>query len=224
LKPGDTIEYRAGGRTLTARVAAIHKADSNSMGAGWFGLVFSAAAFDEMPAIYYGAVRVDPTLVGSVQRILYERFPTVTVINFADTMKMVQEIVDQVALVIRFLSGFAILAGVVILAASVAGQRFRRLREVVILKTLGGTRRRVAAIFSVEFLILGTVAGIMGSLLAYAFTNLLWQRFFEGDHVPFHTGVTLISILATAVIANAAGWLASFRILAQKPLEVLREE
>ena len=33
-----------------------------------------------------------------------------------------------------------------------------------------------------------------------------------------------IAILATAVLAIATGWVASFRILGQKPLEVLREE
>jgi len=31
-------------------------------------------------------------------------------------------------------------------------------------------------------------------------------------------------ILAEALVAVAAGWLASYRILGQKPLEVLRDE
>jgi hypothetical protein len=31
-------------------------------------------------------------------------------------------------------------------------------------------------------------------------------------------------MLAVPLIANTAGWLASFRILGRKPLEVLREE
>jgi putative ABC transport system permease protein len=81
------------------------------------------------------------------------------VVNIADALAIVQRVVDQIALVIRFLSAFAILAGAIILAASVAGTRFRRVREVVILKTLGGTRSQVQRIFSVEFLTLGAVAG-----------------------------------------------------------------
>ena len=51
-----------------------------------------------------------------------------------------QEVVDQIALVIRFISAFAILAGAIILASSIAGTRFRRVREIVIFKTLGATR------------------------------------------------------------------------------------
>jgi predicted lysophospholipase L1 biosynthesis ABC-type transport system permease subunit len=58
-------------------------------------------------------------------------------------------------------------------ASGVAGTRFRRMREVVILKTIGGTRSRIAAIFSVEFLLLGATAGLMGTALANAFAALV---------------------------------------------------
>src|SRR5205823_61005 len=150
--------------------------------------------------------------VAALQRAIYEKYPTVTVINAADVLQIVQGVVDQIALVIRFISLFAILAGVIILASSVAGTRFRRIREVVILKTLGSTRRRVAGIFSVEFLILGAVAGVMGSLLAAGFFSLLLKRFFEGQF-RFDPLATLFAVVVTAAIANTAGWLASFRIL-----------
>jgi len=136
---------------------------------------------------------------------------------------IVQDVVDQIALVIRFISLFTILAGAIILASSVAGTRFRRIREVVILKTLGATRRRVAGIFSVEFLILGAVAGLIGGILASGFSGLLLVRFFEG-RLRFDPLPNLLAIALTALIANTAGWLASFRILGRKPLDVLREE
>ena len=110
------------------------------------------------------------------QREAFEKFPTVTVVNIADALEIVQQVVDQIALVIRFLSAFAILAGAIILAASIAGTRFRRVREVVILKTLGATRRHVGRIFSVEFLTLGTVAGLMGGILATIFSSLVLKR------------------------------------------------
>ena len=88
---------------------------------------------------------------------------------------------------------------------SVAGTRFRRMREVVILKTLGATRWRVSRIFSVEFLVLGAVAGLMGGLLAGGFANLLLNRMLDA-----RTSIPLIpialSVVVTALIANAAGW------------------
>jgi putative ABC transport system permease protein len=94
---------------------------------------------------------------------------------------------------------------------------------VVILKTLGGTKRQVSRIFSVEFLALGAVAGLLGALLAAVFSNLVLKRLLDA-HYQFDPRATLLAVLLTAVLADASGWLASFRILRQKPLEVLREE
>jgi len=108
-------------------------------------------------------------------------------------------------------------------ASSIAGTRFRRMREVVILKTLGATRRRIAWIFTVEFLALGAVAGLMGSLLASAFAALVLRRLLE---IEFHLDVPAhaLTVAIAAVVAAGAGWAASFRVLGRKPLEILREE
>jgi putative ABC transport system permease protein len=43
-------------------------------------------------------------------------------------------------------------------------------------------------------------------------------------HYQVQGWATLIAIVATAVLASAAGWAACYRILGQKPLAVLREE
>jgi putative ABC transport system permease protein len=105
----------------------------------------------------------------------------------------------------------------------VAGTRFRRIREVAILKTLGATRNRLSAIFSMEFTLLGIVAGLMGSLLASLFSGLLLTRFFEAKYEVAWLPI-LVCVVTTALVANLAGWLASMRILGQKPLIVLRGE
>jgi|SRR5579871_1085838 len=222
LHPGSQMEWESGGRSFRARVAAVHRIDEVYMFSR-IEFIFSAATLDGLPVIYYGGLRVEPRAVGALQRATYEKFPTVTVVNVADVLDIVQQVVDQIALVVRFISMFAILAGIVILASSVAGTRFRRIRETVILKTLGATRVRVAGIFSVEFLVLGAVAGLMGSLLATAFSALLLKRWLDAD---FRVDLlpNLACVVLTALVANAAGWLASYRILSQKPLDVLRAE
>ena len=129
---------------------------------------------------------------------------------------------DQITLVIRFLAGSQFLSGLIILASSVASTRFRRMREVVVLKTLGATRNRIATVFSVEFVVLGLLAGAVGTVFANVLSGILLHRM----DVVFQRDVrgSLIAVVGTAVLAVATGWIASFRILGQKPLEVLREE
>ncbi len=222
LRPGARMEWTAGGVSLSARVACIHRVEDVRFGPR-LDFVFSPGALDGMPATYFGGARVRPRDVAALQRAVYQRYPTVTVINAAEVLEIVQGVVDQVAVVVRFVALFAILAGVIILASSVAGTRFRRIREAAILKTLGATRRRVVAVFSIEFLILGGVAGLAGGLLASGFSAMLLRRMLDA---PFRFDLlpNLAAIVLTAVVATGAGWLASYRILGQKPLEVLRNE
>ena len=207
---------------LRTRVVSIHRINPHRLRAR-LDYFFSPGTLDGLPSVYYGAARVTPASVPSLQRAIYTRFPTITVINMADVIERIQDIINQVSLIIRFISIFAIVAGATILASSVAGTRFRRIREVVIFKTLGATRSRIAQIFSAEFLILGTIAGIMGSLLATAFSMVVIKQLLKTDF-HFEVWPEVIAVVLTAVIAATAGWAASYRILGQKPLEVLRGE
>jgi putative ABC transport system permease protein len=94
----------------------------------------------------------------------------------------------------------------------------------VILKTFGGSRSKIARIFSVEFLLLGGAAGVLGSALATGFTALIMKRFFNEAEFNFQWQALAISIVGSALLANLAGWAASARILGQKPLAILRED
>ena len=222
LKPGDLIDWSIWSRTIRTRVSCVERTESIRM-SGRFEFIFSPGQLDGFPAVYYGSARVRPPDVPALQRVVYRQFPTVTVVNIADVMQIVEDVVQRIATVIRFISAFTVLAGAVMVASSVAGTRFRRMREVVTLKTLGATRRRIAWIFSVEFLALGVVAGLMGTALASGFAAVVLKKLLE---VEFHPSIPthLAAVAIAAAVATAAGWAASFRILGRKPLEILREE
>jgi putative ABC transport system permease protein len=222
VHPGSTIEWDVWQHPVSTRVACIQRTESIRMTAR-FEFLFSPGQLAGYPAVYYGSARVRPADVADLQRVVYQRFPTVTVVNMADVMQIVEDVVQRIALVIRFISAFTILAGAVMVASSVAGTRFRRMHEVVILKTLGATRARIAWIFSVEFLALGAVAGLMGSLLASAFAALVLSKLLEIDYHP-DLRMGAATVAATALVAAGAGWAASFRILGRRPLEILRHE
>jgi putative ABC transport system permease protein len=93
----------------------------------------------------------------------------------------------------------------------------------VVLKTLGATRPRIASIFSIEFAVLGLIAAVVGLIFANGLARILLLRVF---HFDYHLNIVwnLAALCATAALTVAAGWLASHRVLGQKPLEVLREE
>lgn len=221
LSVGDQIRFQIAGRTVSTPVVATFQRLARAPVR--YDLVFPREALKGFPVVYYGAAHVDPKAIPQVEEAIFDKFPTVTVMNLADVLKRIQEAVDQVAVVVRFLALFAIGAGLVILCSSVAGTRYRRLREVAILKSLGGTRFQIVRIFSVEFTMIGLLAGLAGGILANAFTRILADRFIDVQY-EFDWRAVAVAVVGTAALANVAGWLASARILRQRPLEVLRSE
>jgi putative ABC transport system permease protein len=96
------------------------------------------------------------------------------------------------------------------------------MREAVVLKTLGATRSYIVRTFSVEFSVLGLMAGAVGVV----FANLLARVLLHRLEVPFHVDwkAALLCAFGTAALATLTGWIASYRIMGLRPLEVLREE
>jgi putative ABC transport system permease protein len=221
LHLGSRIVFTSNGRTMQTNVVAIIRHNGQHVYSR-SEFILTPRAMAGLPVVWYGAAHVDPREVGAVQRALFNAYPTVTVINIADVIETIQGVVQQITIVVRFLAAFSILAGAVILASSIASTQFRRVREVVVLKTLGAKRNHIAAVFSVEFIVLGLLAGLVGVIFANLLSRVLLHRLDVAFHVEWLA--TAIALVGTAVLATVTGWAASFRILGQKPLQVLREE
>ena len=221
LGVGSAVELEVGGTTRALKVAALYRADGQHLGARASFVLPSGELKDE-PATWYGGAHVDPKQVAVLERALFVAYPTVTVINLADVLERIETVVDQITFVVRFLAGFSIFAGLMILASSIASTRFRRMREAVVLKTLGATRMRIVRTFSVEFSVLGLLAGSVGVVFANVLTHVLLRKLEVGFQIEWMA--TLVALVGTAVLATATGWIASYRILGLRPLEVLREE
>jgi len=221
LGVGSAVELETGGTTHALTVGAIYKSDGQHLGSR-VNFVLPSGILKDQPSTWYGGVHIDPKQVAALERTLFAAYPTITVINVADVLDRIESVVDQVTFVVRLLAGFSILAGLTILASSIASTRFRRMQEAVVLKTLGATRMRIVRTFSVEFSVLGFLAGVVGVVFANLLTRVLLHRLEVAFDIDWTA--TAIALVGTAVLATAAGWIASYRILGLRPLEVLRDE
>ena len=221
LGVGSAVQMEIGGRTRNLRVAALYKPDGQHIGSRVSFMVPSGLLKGEQ-ATWYGGAHIDAKKVPEMERALFAAYPTISVINIADVLSRIESVVDQITFVVRFLAGFSILAGLMILASSIASARFRRMREAVVLKTLGATRMRIVRTFSVEFSVLGLLAGSVGVVFANLLTRVLLRRLEIGFHIDWRAAG--LAVVGTAILATGTGWIASYRILGLRPLEVLREE
>lgn len=221
VHPGAKITFDLSGTKIATTVVAVFTPKGQRSFAR-ADFVMPPKMLQPYTTIWYGDVHVKAEAIPQLERAIFAKYPTVTVVNVADIMDTISKLVNQITVVIRFLAGFSILSGLIILASSIASTRFRRIREVVVLKTLGARRRRIAVVFSIEFTVLGLMAGVVGAVFANVMSKILLHKL----QVPFAADftVSVIAVIAAAVLAVVTGWVASYRILGQRPLEVLREE
>lgn len=123
----------------------------------------------------------------------------------------------------RFLGGFTVLAGIVILAGAVGATSSRRGREVALLKTIGLSRASVSGIFAAEYALIGTVAAGIAIVSAVTLSHAIAVEVFELP--PAGTaGPILVAALSTVLVAVGAGLLASLGALRRRPIEALRTD
>jgi putative ABC transport system permease protein len=221
LKVGSIIEWNAVDGNVRARVANIRRTDAVRVGAN-NQFILSPGSLDNFAAVYYGALRVKPEMTAAVQSRIFERFPTVTVINASDIIDIIQGVMDRVSLAVRFVAGFAIFGGLVVLASSVVGTRYRRIREVAILKTVGATRGTLIRMFCTEFAVIGLTAGLIGGALAAVTSAILIGQLLDTPY-KFSWPPVFAAAAITAVLTVLTGWIASYGILNRKPLDILRQ-
>src|SRR5262249_29473330 len=137
-------------------------------------------------------------------------------------LDVIQGVMDRVSLAVRFVSGFAIFGGLVVLASSVAGTRYRRMREVAILKTVGATRGTVLKMLCLEFAVIGSVAGLIGGAMAAIASGIFIGQLLDTAYV-FSWVPVAAAALVTATLTVLTGWLASYGVLDRKPLDILRQ-
>ena len=217
---GSEVTFDVQGVPFTFLVTSLRTVEWESFDINFF-IGVEPGVLDDAPQMLLAAARLDAAREDVVQDLLVERFPNVTMIRIRPIIEKVAALLGRIAFGVRLLGGFTVLAGVAILAGSVAATQLERGREAALLKTLGVTRRGVGLLFATEFALSGLVAGALGGAGAFVLSWSFLERYIEVE-ANLSLGVLPLSMLATAVLAVLAGIAASARSLSVRPIETLR--
>jgi putative ABC transport system permease protein len=220
---GDDVVWDVQGRTVPSRVAHLREVSWARFEPNFF-VVFPPGPLDGAPQSFVTLSRADdPQVRASVQRRIVESFPNVTTVDLAQVQQALDRIVSKVALAIRFMALFSLATGAVVLVGAVATSRYQRLREAVLLKTLGATRGQILRIALAEYVALGLLASATALLLATGAAWGLVRYFFESR---FSLPAVQLSATALAIVALTVlvGLWTSAEVARKPPLEVLRAE
>jgi putative ABC transport system permease protein len=223
VKLGDSLVWDVQGVPMTTRVAALREVDWRRVQPNFFA-VFPPVALEGAPAFHIMTTRVNSAAESAaLQRAVAQRFPTVSSIDVTLILQTIDSVLGKVAFVIRFMAGFTVATGLLVLAGAILTGRFQRIQESTLLRTLGATRSQVRKILLVEYAALGALAALTGVLLA---VSAAWALSYFVFQTPFAPSVLLIATAVTTVtlLTVGIGWLGSRGVLNAPPLEVLRGE
>jgi len=219
LKLGDKLRFFIAGENFDVTISSFREVQWDSVQPNFF-LMFPPGLLEGVAGTWMGSAQYRPTDPGSIATLV-RRFPSVSIFDLDDLIGQVRAIIDKAVLAVQGVFVFTLLAGIVVLLAAVQVTRDERRYESAMLRTLGAQRRTVVAGVMLEFLLIGSLAGLMAAAAASTGSYFVSTRLLE---IPFRPDVLLWlgGALGGALLVCIAGYIATRSALLQPPMSTLR--
>lgn len=220
---GDSLVFDIQGVPLRVRISGIRKVE-------WpkdppnFIFVFPKGAIDKAPQIWVATTRVNEVSEANrFQQELVMTYPNVSLVDLRLILSTVENLFGKISIVVKFLALFSIITGLVVLAGAVVNSKFVRIKENVLLRTIGARTRQIMQITLIEYAYLGLFSALTGMILSLAGGWALCRFFFEVE-----LGVAWVDLFlvggAVLLLTVFIGWLNSREVISTPPLQILRKE
>ncbi len=223
LKLGDTVTVNVLGRNITAKIASFRQVQWETLAMN-FVMVFSPNTFAGAPATWLATLTIPDgrkNLAPDVLRQVTKTWPAVTTVSVTDALDVANDLISQLATAIRAAASIALAASVLVLGGALAAGNRARVHDAVVLKTLGATRRTLIAAYVMEYMLLGLATAIFalvaGSVAGwYVVVEIMKLK------ASFLPDVALMTVAIALVLTVGFGLAGTWRVLGQKPAQVLR--
>ena len=223
IRVGDTLTFNIQGMRIRTLVGSLRDVEWNRVQTNFF-VVFPTGVLEKAPQFHVLVTRTpDARSSAAFQQAVVRDFPNISVIDLGLVLSVVDTLLEKIGTVIRFMAMFCLCTGIVVLIASVMISRYQRMRESVLLRTLGADRRQVLAINGLEYLFLGTLAAFTGVLISMAGSWALARFVFETSFRP-DLLAAFEAFAAVCALTVGIGLANSRFVVNRPPLVILREE
>ena len=223
LQIGDPVVFNVQGVLMKTVVGSIRKVDWGRMQLN-FSIVFPKGVLENAPQFNVLTTNVPNEAVSAdLQRDLVKKFPNISVLDLRQVYSVVEDILNKISWIINFMAFFSILTGIIVLIGSVRNSKYQRIKESVLLRTLGAKSKQILKITALEYVYLGVLGSLVGILLSLISSQLLATLLFQEPFIPsaipflvFLPGITVLVLLIGLTNIRS--------VLKSPPLEVLRKE
>lgn len=223
VKVGDQLVFNIQGVLQDAVVGSIRKVDWSRMQLN-FSLVFPKGLLEKAPQFHVLTTKVPGDEKSAVlQQELVEKYPNVSIIDLRQILNVIETLLGKISWIINFMAFFSIMIGIIVLLGAIRTSKYQRIKESVLLRTLGAKGRQIININALEYLYLGVLGGLSGVALSFISSQLLAWLVFESPFVPSLIPIFII-FPGIVLLVLVIGLSNSLSVINKPPLEVLRKE
>jgi putative ABC transport system permease protein len=150
-----------------------------------------------------------------------DRFPNISAVRVKDAIAQVDSLLQQLSQGIRAASLVTILAGLLVLAGTIAAGARTRLYDATVLKVMGATRAQIAMVYILEYGLLGIATGLValmaGTLAAFVIASQILNVAFV-----FDARAVLMTVAGGGAATLLFGLLGALAALTARPAARLR--
>lgn len=218
---GDELVWNVQGAMITTYIGSIRRINFRKMESRFF-ILFPTGVLENAPQFMILVTKTqDKQVTADFRNAVVKAMPNASVIDLGSILVTLNDIITKVSYVIKFMAGFSILIGLIVLISSLFLSKYQRIRESVLLRTLGAVRKQIYQINAVEYALLGTLSALTGIGLAVLGSFLLAKFAFELAFVLNWWPIVGIFVFIVGLTVAIGLW-NSREVVRNSPLEILR--
>lgn len=223
VEVGDRVTFNVQGVLLNTIVRSIRIVDWSRMQMN-FSIVFPKGVLEDAPQFRVLTTKLpNEQSSAALQQELVRKFPNVTIIDLRQVLTVIEGLLEKISWLINFMAFFSILTGIIVLLGAVRTSKYQRIRESVLLRTIGARSQQILKILALEYLYLGVLGALSGILLSLISSQLLAYYLFDTAFIPSWIPF-LVLLPGIVILVLVIGLSNSTSVIKSPPLEVLRKE
>ena len=200
----DTLSFDIAGQRIAVTVSSLRSVKWESFSPNFY-VFFPPGVLDPFPATYITSFKLLDEKRMALTELVRE-FPSITVLEVDVLIKQIQRILQQVGTVIELMLLFVLLAGFAVLLAAIQSSLDARLHEGALMRALGASSAYLRAMNTMEFALMGLIAGLLAMVGAELVNVYLYRQVFDLEPASHWIYWLLVPCTSALLIALVGSW------------------
>ena len=219
LELGDKLTFSIAGKPLTVTITSMRQVEWENFQPNFY-IVTPKAALIDYPATWLNSFYL-PDEQRQQLNSLIRTFPSLSLIEMNTVINQARTMIEQGTIALEVMLLVLLIAGLLVLWASINSTKDERIQESALLRALGCQSRQLQRLQTGEFIILGSLSGMIAAIGSEFCNWLIFSRVL-GLHWQPSPLVWLLLPVTGALLISAAGYIGSLPIVQASPLKLLK--